>query len=79
MEVALTTPKGPVEFFSSEWRELLRHAFVEAERLAIQVTVSGAPGWTGSGGPWVKPERSMQKVTASEVRTTGPRRFEETC
>ncbi|MCL4401223.1 MAG: hypothetical protein M1436_00975 [Acidobacteria bacterium] len=78
MEVALTTPKGPVEFFSPAWRELFRHTLAEAERLGLQITVSGAPGWTGSGGPWVKPERSMQKITSSEVQVTGPRHFEET-
>lgn len=78
MEVALTTPKGPVEFFSPAWRDLLRHAMAESERLGLQVSISGAPGWTGSGGPWVKPERSMQKVTSSEVQVTGPRRFEDT-
>lgn len=77
MEVALSTPKGPVEFFSERWRELMRHTFAEAGRLGLEVTVSGAPGWTGSGGPWVKPERSMQKVTASEVRVSGPRTFDE--
>ncbi len=78
MEVSLTTPRGPVRFFSEEWRELFRHAAAEAGRLGLQVSVSSAPGWTGSGGAWVKPERSMQKVTASEVQVTGPRRFEET-
>ena len=78
MEVALTTPKGPVEFFSPAWREMFRHVIAEAARLGLQASVSTAPGWTGSGGPWVTPERSMQKVTSSEVRATGPRRFEET-
>jgi hypothetical protein len=76
MEVALSTPAGPLQFFSEEWRVMMRHAFAEAGRLGVEVTVSGAPGWTGSGGPWVRPERSMQKVTASETRVTGPRRFE---
>lgn len=77
MEVSLTTPKGPVRFFSGEWRALFRHAVAEAQRLNLQVSVSSAPGWTGSGGAWVKPERSMQKVTASEVHVTGPRRFQD--
>jgi hypothetical protein len=33
-------------------------------------------GWNGSGGPWVKPGESMQKVVWSETAVTGPRRFE---
>jgi hypothetical protein len=76
MEVSLTTPKGPVEFFSPAWRELFRHMIGEAARLGIQVSVSSAPGWTGSGGPWVAPEQSMQKITAAEAKAAGPRRFE---
>ena len=33
-------------------------------------------GWNGSGGPWVKPDQSMQKVVWTETATNGPRRFE---
>jgi hypothetical protein len=77
MEVALTTPKGPVRFFSPEWRELFRHTVREAGRLGIQITVNSAPGWTGSGGWWVKPEQSMQKVVATATQVNGPRAFSE--
>ncbi len=77
MEVALSTPPGPITFFSQPWRELFQHAVAEADRLGLQVTINSAPGWTGSGGPWVKPEQSMQKVVASETAVEGPRRFEQ--
>ncbi|MCX6619921.1 MAG: glycosyl hydrolase, partial [Acidobacteria bacterium] len=33
------------------------------------------PGWSQSGGPWVKPEQSMRFVTMSETRLTGPAAF----
>ena len=33
-------------------------------------------GWNGSGGPWIKPEQSMQKVVWSETDVEGPKRFE---
>jgi hypothetical protein len=77
MEVALTTPKGPIEFFSPAWRELFKHAVAEADRLGLEICVNSAPGWTGSGGPWIPPEHSMQKVVASRTQVSGPRRFEE--
>ncbi|MBI4892672.1 MAG: hypothetical protein HY821_18755 [Acidobacteria bacterium] len=77
MEVSLTTPKGPIEFFSSEWRDLFRHAVEECSRLGLQIEMNSAPGWTGSGGAWITPEQSMQKVTGSETRVQGPRRFSE--
>lgn len=78
MEVALTVPPGDVRFFSAEWRELFRYAVSEAARLGLVVSMNSAPGWTGSGGPWVTPEQSMQKVVASETTVSGPRKFAET-
>jgi hypothetical protein len=77
MEVALTTPRGPVRFFSEPWRELFAHAVAEADRLGLKISMNSAPGWTGSGGPWVTPEQSMQKVVASETNVSGPRRLDE--
>ncbi|NLH74430.1 MAG: hypothetical protein GX456_15380 [Verrucomicrobia bacterium] len=72
MEVDVGVPRGPVRFMSDEWRELFRHAVREAERLGIQLTLNAGPGWTGSGGPWVKPEQSMQHLVASETNVVGP-------
>ena len=48
---------------------LFKHAVSEAERLGLQITLNAGPGWTGSGGPWVKPEQSMQHIVASETRS----------
>jgi len=77
MEVDVGIPRGPVKFMSPEWRALFKHAVAEAERLGLQITLNAGPGWTGSGGPWVKPEQSMQHIVASAVDITGPRHFDE--
>ena len=76
MEVALSVPPGPVTFFSQRWRELFEHAVDEAGRLGLKISINSAPGWTGSGGPWVKPEQSMQKVVSSETKVSGPRQLD---
>ena len=76
MEVNVGIPQGPVKFASPEWRQLFKHAVREAERLGLQLTLNAGPGWTGSGGPWVKPEQSMQHVVASAVEVTGPTKFD---
>ena len=76
MEVNVGIPQGPVKFMSSEWRRLFKHAVAEAERLGLQITLNAGPGWTGSGGPWVKPEQSMQHVVASAVDVSGPAKFD---
>ncbi|MHB0960573.1 MAG: glycosyl hydrolase [Pirellulaceae bacterium] len=76
MEVDVGIARGPVAFMSDRWCELFRHAVEESERLGLQITLNAGPGWTGSGGPWVKAEQSMQYLVASEVHVTGPSRFE---
>jgi hypothetical protein len=75
MEVDVGVPRGPKRFMSPEWRTLFRHAATEAERLGLEITLNAGPGWTGSGGPWVKPEQSMQHLVASSVSVTGPTSF----
>ena len=75
-EVNVGVPRGPVEFMGPEWRRLFKHVVREAERLGLEVTLNAGPGWTGSGGPWVKPEQSMQHLVASSVEAEGPARFD---
>ena len=75
MEVNVGIPRGPIDFMSAEWRALFKHVVNEAERLGLQVTLMAGPGWTGSGGPWVKPEQSMMHIVASDTVVTGPVHF----
>lgn len=72
LEVNVGVPRGKVDFLSEEWQELFKHAVREAERLGIEITMGVGPGWTGSGGPWVKPERSMLHLVASTTELKGP-------
>src|SRR5512139_3199110 len=73
MEVDVGIPKGPVRFMSEPWRALFKHAVTEAERLGLEITLNAGPGWTGSGGPWVKAEQSMQHIVAGETSVAGGR------
>ncbi len=65
-------PDGPVLYMSAEWREMMKHAQAEAERLGLELCVHNCAGWSSSGGPWIAPEHAMQIVTTSEVRVSGP-------
>jgi hypothetical protein len=69
-------PDGPVPVMSQTWREHIRHAIAEAARLGLEVCVHNCPGWSSSGGPWVRPEHAMQMLTWSEGTVTGPTRFD---
>jgi len=67
--------RGGVPFMSPKWRACFKHLNAEAARLGLTITLNSGPGWTGSGGPWIKPEQSMQKLVASETAVSGPQRF----
>ncbi|MDR3246845.1 MAG: glycosyl hydrolase [Prevotellaceae bacterium] len=70
LEVNIGIPRGKVDFLSDEWQDLFGHAVRECERLDIRMLLGIGPGWTGSGGPWVKPEASMQHLVYSSVEVS---------
>lgn len=50
------------DYLSREWASLLQYALHVADSLGMDVTVASAPGWSSTGGPWVKPQDAMQKL-----------------
>jgi len=75
MDVAQDIPPGPVGFGGPQWRELFKHTVLEANRLGLDVSLHNAPGWCGSGGPWITPELGMEKVVSSRPNVVGPVHF----
>jgi hypothetical protein len=75
MEVDQGAPVGSVAFMGPKWRELFQHVVAEAQRLGLEVNMNNDAGWNGSGGPWIKPEQSMQRVVWTETRVEGGRPF----
>ena len=76
METEQGTPKGPAPFASDAWFALQRHACQEASRLGLEINMNNDAGWCGSGGPWITPELSMQRVVWSETEIAGPAPFD---
>ena len=66
---------GPVKLLTPEWFALTKHAMAEAQRLGLEMSMHNCPGWSESGGPWIKPEQAMQQVVWSEVRVQGPQKL----
>ncbi|UAK23120.1 glycosyl hydrolase [Sphingomonas nostoxanthinifaciens] len=64
-----------VKALTPEWRDDLRFAAAEADRLGLEFGMAAAPGWSETGGPWVPPESGMKKVVWSETQVTGGRPF----
>ncbi len=67
--------EGDVKFMDDQWWQLMRFAADEAARLDLRLGFHNCPGWSASGGPWVKVEQSMQKVVFSEITVQGPAKF----
>ncbi|WP_423606825.1 glycosyl hydrolase [Sphingomonas sp. MS122] len=64
-------PKGPVDYLSPQWLDLMTHMMGKADELGLKVGLHNAPGWSSSGGPWIKPEQAMQQIVWTETRVTG--------
>lgn len=65
-------PYGDVKVFTPEWWDILHVALKKATELDIEIGIFNSPGWSQSGGPWVKPGEAMRYLTSSEIKVTGP-------
>ena len=70
-------PYGEVKMFSDEWWEILHLALKTATELDIEIGIFNSPGWSQSGGPWIKPEESMRYLTSYETSLSGPGKIEK--
>jgi hypothetical protein len=76
METDQGAPRGPAKFVGPLWRDLFKHICAEASRLGLEVNMNNDAGWCGSGGPWITPELSMQRIVWTETNVTGPLHLE---
>ena len=58
---------GKNKFQSKLWWKNLRTALKTAGRLGIEMGLFNCPGWSQSGGPWVKPEEAMRNWTPQGI------------
>ena len=76
LEVNIGIPPGPVKFMSEPWQQMVADAFAHADALGLEMALGAGAGWCGAGGPWVKPEESMQFLETSVTRVHGPGKFQ---
>ncbi len=65
-----------VPILSKEWWEMLRFNLDESAKRNLELWFQACPGYATSGGPWITPEHSMQKVVWSEVPCEGGKPFD---
>ena len=58
-------------YMQDEWKDAFRYAIRYADELGMEVAIASAPGWSSTGGPWVKPENAMKKLTWRTLTVTG--------
>ncbi|MDR0845736.1 MAG: glycoside hydrolase family 2 [Tannerella sp.] len=62
---------GNIKLFTPEWWEVMHTALKKATELDIEIGIFNSPGWSQSGGPWVKPQESMRYLASSDVTVKG--------
>lgn len=62
---------GKVPMLSEAWWDHMVHAVNEGKRIGVDIGAFNCPGWSQSGGPWVKPEMAMRYVAYSEIKVSG--------
>ncbi|MFY7834757.1 MAG: glycosyl hydrolase [Novosphingobium sp.] len=62
-------------YMTPEWKDAFRFAATEADRHGLELAIAASPGWSETGGPWVKGEDGLKKVVWSETRLKGGKRF----
>ena len=80
-DAALNTPKlvdKRLVYMTPEWKDAFKYATELADQLGLEEAIAGSPGWSESGGPWVKPQQAMKKFVWSETAVKGGQPFSGT-
>ncbi len=63
--------KVRLPYLSEGWKDAFRFALTLADSLDMDVTIASAPGWSSTGGTWVKPEDAIKKLEWRSIDTRG--------
>ena len=77
-DASLGTPKlvdRSLTYMTPEWQQAFRYTARLADRLGLELSIAGSPGWSESGGPWIRPDQAMKKLVWSEMRVEGGKPF----
>lgn len=77
-DASLMTPqivKGRLVYMTDGWKDAFRHAVRTADAKGLEFAIAASPGWSETGGPWVKPQDAMKKLVWSETDLRGGQRL----
>lgn len=72
---SIETAYGNVKLFTDKWWDITEQAIRTAGKVGIDIGMFNSPGWSQSGGPWVKPSQSMRYLAGDELHVKGPQQF----
>ncbi|MDR1743142.1 MAG: glycoside hydrolase family 2 [Dysgonamonadaceae bacterium] len=75
--IGMTGGGDNLKFMSDEWWDLIHTTLKTASDLDIEIGMFNCPGWSQSGGPWIKSNQAMRYLAAVERRITGPAHFSD--
>jgi len=64
-----------VEQLTPEWWEMVRFTLEEAKKLKLEIAMHICDGFALAGGPWITPEKSMQKLVWTETYIKGGKKL----
>ncbi len=73
-DAALATPQivpTRLTYMTTQWKDAFQFATKLADSLRLEMAIAGSPGWSETGGPWVKPEDGMKKIVWTTLRVSG--------
>ena len=62
---------GKIKVLTPEWWEVMHAALKRAGELDIEIGIFNCPGWSQSGGPWIKPTQAMRYLKEESVDVKG--------
>jgi hypothetical protein len=65
-------------YMTPEWKDAFRFAVGLAQEKGLEFAIAASPGWSETGGPWVKPEDGIKKLVWSETSVSGGKPFKGT-
>ncbi|MBQ5602951.1 MAG: glycoside hydrolase family 2, partial [Bacteroidales bacterium] len=77
-DASFSTPQVVEErlvYMTEQWQDAFRYAIDLADSLGLDVTIPSSPGFSSTGGPWVKPEEAMKKIVWREMMVKGGRKI----
>ena len=80
-DAGMATPQIVPErliYMTPGWKDAFAFATSLADSLGLEMSVASAPGWSFTGGPWVKPKDGMKKLVWRELWVKGGTTFDAT-